>query len=76
MSTSSSNNDESSLSKSSTESSSGSSSSNEDMIHGLDQEMFVFLQLAFIATYNSFEFFNTNEMDAGGQLSVNPTEGV
>ena len=43
MKTSSLNSDESSLSESSIQSSSSSSSSDEDMIHGWDQHMFIFL---------------------------------
>ena len=76
MSTSSSNNDESSLFESSTQSSSSSSSSDEDMIYGLDQETFIFLQLAFATTCNSSAFFNTNELKVGGQPSVNLAEGM
>jgi len=36
----------------------------------------MFLQFAFATTCNTFEFFNTNELEAGGQPAMNPAEGV
>lgn len=71
--TSSSNNDESSSYEYSTQSSSSSSSNDEDMIHDWNQETFIFLQLAFATICNTYELFNANELEAGGQPYVNPT---
>ena len=62
--------------ESSTQSSSSSFSSGEDMIHGWDQETLMFLQLAVVTTCNSSEFFNANEVEDGGQTSVNLAEGI
>ena len=46
------------------------------MIHGWNQEMFIFLQLTFATTCNSSKFFNANNLKACGHLFVNHVEVV